>query len=175
MKLTMQQLRQVMNCSEERATIFIEPINLTLERYDIKTPEQIAMFLAQVGHESGGLKYVKEIWGPTLSQQRYEGRKDLGNTQRGDGKRYMGRGLIQITGRANYTRIAKDLDIDCLNFPEILEEPLYAALSAGQYWEWFDLKNESDLKKVTRKINGGYNGLEDRELRYATAIASLNA
>lgn len=168
------ELALVMGCSVERATKFISPINLTLERYNIREKENIAMFLAQIGHESGGLRYVKEIWGPTLVQQRYEGRKDLGNTQPGDGKRFMGRGLIQITGRSNYTRMARDLDIDCVNEPEILESPLYASLSAGQYWEWRGLKNISDVREITKKINGGYNGLADREERYVNALKVLS-
>ncbi len=150
-------------------------INLTLHRYEINTAERIAAFLAQVGHESGRLLYAREIWGPTAAQQRYEGRSDLGNIQRGDGKRYMGRGLIQITGRANYQQVSDALGVDFVSKPELLESTLYASLSAGWYWDsrrlnrWAD---SGDFERITRRINGGVNGLEDR---YALLEAAREA
>lgn len=150
-------------------------INLTLHRYEINTTERITAFLAQVGHESGRLLYAREIWGPTAAQQRYEGRSDLGNVQRGDGKRYMGRGLIQITGRANYQQVSDALGVDFVSKPELLESTLYASLSAGWYWDsrrlnrWAD---SGDFERITRRINGGVNGLEDR---YALLEAAREA
>ena len=150
-------------------------INLTLHRYEINTAERIAAFLAQVGHESGRLLYARETWGPTAAQQRYEGRSDLGNIQRGDGKRYMGRGLIQITGRANYQQVSDALGVDFVSNPELLESTLYASLSAGWYWDsrrlnrWAD---SGDFERITRRINGGVNGLEDR---YALLEAAREA
>ena len=150
-------------------------INLALHRYEIDTPVRIAAFLAQVGHESARLLYAREIWGPTAAQQRYEGRSDLGNIQRGDGKRYMGRGLIQITGRANYQQVSDALGVDFVSKPELLESTLYAALSAGWYWDsrrlnrWAD---SGDFERITRRINGGVNGLEDR---YALLEAAREA
>ena len=150
-------------------------INLTLHRYEINTAERIAAFLAQVGHESGRLLYAREIWGPTAAQQRYEGRSDLGNIQRGDGKRYMGRGLIQITGRANYQQVSDALGVDFVSNPDLLESTLYASLSAGWYWDsrrlnrWAD---SGDFERITRRINGGVNGLEDR---YALLEAAREA
>lgn len=176
MILAMQTLRDVMRCSTERATEFVEPINLALDRYEINTPARIAAFLAQIGHESGGLRYVKEIWGPTVAQQRYEGRADLGNTQPGDGKRFMGRGLIQITGRTNYEAVGRALGIDAVASPEVLESPLYASLSAGWFWSSRNLNalaDEGDMRKLTRRINGGYNGLDDRLARYEIALSAL--
>ena len=150
-------------------------INLTLHRYEINSTERITAFLAQVGHESGRLLYAREIWGPTAAQQRYEGRSDLGNIQRGDGKRYMGRGLIQITGRANYQQVSDALGVDFVSKPELLESTLYASLSAGWYWDsrrlnrWAD---SGDFERITRRINGGVNGLEDR---YALLEAAREA
>lgn len=150
-------------------------INLTLHRYEINSTERITAFLAQVGHESGRLLYAREIWGPTAAQQRYEGRSDLGNVQRGDGKRYMGRGLIQITGRANYQQVSDALGVDFVSKPELLESTLYASLSAGWYWDsrrlnrWAD---SGDFERITRRINGGVNGLEDR---YALLEAAREA
>lgn len=170
-------LRAVMRCSLERATVFVEPLALTMDRYQINTRLRQAAFLAQIGHESGGLKYVREIWGPTLSQQRYEGRKDLGNTQVGDGKRFMGRGLIQLTGRANYVWMSTALDLDFVSSPEALESPLYASLSAGEFWNNRKLNapaDQGDMKLITRRINGGYNGLEDRLARYKIALNEIS-
>lgn len=174
--IKMETLRAVMRCSDELATTYVEPINLTLVRYEITTRLRIAALLAQVGHESGGLRYVREIWGPTPAQQRYEGRADLGNTQPGDGKRYMGRGLIQITGRANYADVGHALGIDAVDAPEVLESPLYAALSAGWYWHTRmlnPLADTGDMAAITRRINGGYNGLQDRMARYERALKAL--
>ena len=174
--ITMEILRAIMRCSEERATIYVEPINLALARYGINTPARIAAFLSQIGHESGGLRYVKEIWGPTAAQQRYEGRVDLGNTQPGDGKRFMGRGLIQVTGRTNYEAVSRALGIDAVASPDVLESPLYASLSAGWFWSSRNLNalaDEGDMRKLTRRINGGYNGLDDRLARYEIALSAL--
>lgn len=172
-KLTETTLARIMGCPIAKASIYTTPIIYTLEHYGIETKEQVAMFLAQTGHETLGLRYVKEIWGPTPQQLRYEDRKDLGNVVEGDGKKYLGRGLIQVTGRANYRKMAESLDIDCEDSPEILEKPLYACLAAGEYWKWHKLKAVSDIEKATRKINGGLNGFSDRYRRYTLALANL--
>lgn len=134
-------------------------------RYQIIGPKRMAAFIAQIGHESGQLQYVREIWGPTAAQLRYEGRADLGNTVTGDGSRYRGRGLIQITGRANYAACGEALGIDLINHPELLEQPQYACLSAAWFWAMKGLNTLADageFNTVTRRINGGLNGLADR-------------
>lgn len=133
-----------------------------MDEYKVNTPIRAQMFFAQIGHESGRLRYVEEI----ASGSAYEGRKDLGNVQEGDGIKFKGRGLIQITGRSNYQRLSKYLDIDLISNPTLLLEPKYAVLSA--YWFWEDNKlnqvaDTGDFRKVTRIINGGFNGLADRE------------
>lgn len=174
--IPMETLRAVMRCTSKLATTYVEPINLTLARYEITTRLRIAAFLAQVGHESGGLRYAREIWGPTAAQVRYEGRRGLGNTQPGDGHRYLGRGLIQITGRANYADVSHALGIDAVDNPEVLESPLYAALSAGWYWHTRmlnPLADTGDMAAITRRINGGHNGLADRMARYNAALEVL--
>lgn len=136
------------------------------------------MFLAQIGHESGSFRFVREIWGPTDAQRRYEGRDDLGNSYPGDGQRYCGRGLIQTTGRANYRRTTEwllKLVPDVPNFeeqPEALELPEWAALSAAAYWHergCNQLADAGDFVAVTKRINGGLNGIEDRQARFARA------
>jgi len=141
-------------------------VNETFDKYQINTKLRMAHFLAQVMHESGGFRWLREIWGPTAAQRGYEGRRDLGNTQSGDGHRFMGRGLIQLTGRHNYQRFSKDLGVDFVSNPQLVEKPPYAIIVAGWYWnsrglnKWADQDN---VRQVTRLINGGYNGLRDRE------------
>lgn len=127
------------------------------------------MFLAQIGHESGELRYVREL----ASGSNYEGRKDLGNTQPGDGVRYKGRGLIQITGRRNYALCGLGLDLPLLENPELLEVPENAAMSAGWFWHNNNLNALADLNlfdKITRRINGGNNGEADRKRIYGLAF-----
>lgn len=156
-----------------RAQKWADPVTAALALYDISEPLEVAHWLSQVGHESGGFVYTKELWGPTPAQVRYEGRKDLGNTVAGDGKRYMGRGLLQVTGRANYVKAAATLNIDCVNHPELLEEPTNAALSACDYWQRTSglrvAAQTDDVLTVTKRINGGTNGLEDRKARLKVA------
>lgn len=170
MLITKQQLAAVFKqASPERIDRFIQPINQTIAKYEINTPQRVRMFLAQVGHESGELRYVKEL----ASGKAYEGRKDLGNVIAGDGVRYKGRGLIQITGRANYASVSAALGQNFVLTPELLEDPLYAAISAGWYWNSRSLNTLADAGQfdlITRKINGGLNGLADRKRLYNLAF-----
>lgn len=154
--------------NRELCAIIID--NLT--EYAVNTSLRIAAFLAQVGHESGRLRYLEEI----ASGEAYEGRKDLGNYYPGDGKRYKGRGLIQITGRANYEAISKDLGVDFVSEPEKLAEPEYAVVSAFWFWNKKKLNELADAERfidITKRINGGTNGLEDRTKLYNKALAML--
>lgn len=165
MFITKQLLKQCLPYAKD-ATIakFLTPLNLTFEKYKINTPKRIAAFLAQIAHESGSFRYVEEI----ASGSAYEGRKDLGNTQPGDGVRFKGRGLIQVTGRTNYEAVGKALQYDFISQPEHLTYPGAATLSAGWFWDsrklndLADLGTEEAFNKITKKINGGYNGKEDR-------------
>lgn len=153
-----------------------ESVRAALNEFDIATPVRIAAFLAQVGHESAGFRHVRELWGPTEQQTRYEGRKDLGNTMPGDGFRFRGRGLIQITGRANYAEASKALRADLLKQPELLEQPMLAARSAAWFWSTRSLNafaDRGDFVGLTRRINGGITGLQDRERRWKIARAAL--
>lgn len=121
-----------------RAAQWAAPMQAACDKYRITEPLDVAAFLATVGVESGRLVYTREIWGPTLAQQGYEPpskkARELGNTQQGDGRKFCGRGLIQVTGRRNYTLAAIGLDLDLVNHPELLEQPVNAALSAAWYW-----------------------------------------
>lgn len=159
--VTISQLLEIMPDAGRRAAVFAGPLNLAMEEFGIITVPRQTSFLSQIAHESLSLLYTAEI----ASGVRYEGRLDLGNTQPGDGKRFKGRGLIQVTGRANYTACMLALDVDCVEHPELLEAPLMAARSAGWFWATHGLNklaDAGDQRAVTKRINGGYNGLAER-------------
>lgn len=173
--------REVLSEYEARMLKFLDPINQTLTKYEISTPERACCFISQVAHESGRLRYVKEL----ATGEAYEGRKDLGNTQAGDGVKFKGRGLIQTTGRSNYLLTGTELGLDLINHPELLELPINAALSAGFFWKRNKLNDICDQapdwthvwkgKAYTRfswltvRINGGLNGYDDRLNYYQLA------
>ena len=141
-----------------RADTYLPIINGWADHFHINTPLRMAHYIAQIAHESGELRYTKEL----ASGKAYEGRKSLGNTQPGDGVRFKGRGLIQITGRANYSAYANYCGFDVVRCPELLERPLGATKSSMWVFQKFgcnDLADQDNLKTIRRKINGGYNGL----------------
>ena len=176
MSITRQQLLQILPNAGPVAGVFVPLLNTAMVRYQIIGQKRIAAFIAQIGHESGQFKYVKEIWGPTAAQARYEGRKDLGNTVAGDGSKYRGRGLIQITGRANYMACGEGLGLDLIKQPELLEKPQHACMSAAWFWATKGLNTLADadqFDKITRRINGGQNGAADRQALYARALKVL--
>jgi putative chitinase len=136
-----------------------------LPQYRINSPLRISHFLAQVGHESMSLTYTEEI----ASGIAYEGRKDLGNTKKGDGIRFKGRGLIQLTGRQNYSDFGNSACLNVLakgNERLISMHPSFALEASLWFWNKRHLNNYADtddLKSITRRVNGGYNGLTDRQ------------
>lgn len=184
-------LKQVMGCTTLLAMKWLAPLNAAMEKYEINTAVRIGAFIAQVGHESGRLQFVREIWNPKQCpwQLRYEGRADLGNTQPGDGFKFRGRGLIQITGRKNYRLCGAALGIPLENKPELLEIPEYAAMSSGWFWvqgAGLNLSNtakarlgegcnlnliadKGDFEGITLAVNGGTNGWADRLALYNKA------
>ena len=148
-------------------------LNDCLNTFKITTKNRVLHFLSQVHHESGGLKWLTEIWGPTSAQKGYEGRRDLGNIQSGDGYRFRGGGALQLTGRYNYTKLA-----DYLHDSRILEGADYVAKnypfsSAGFWWQSNHMNKLCDsgasVREVTKRVNGGYNGLVDRENQFKRA------
>jgi putative chitinase len=176
MPVTAQQLLQILPNAGAKAGVFAPALNTAMGRYQIIGRQRVAAFIAQVGHESGQLLWVREIWGPTAQQARYEGRSDLGNTEKGDGSKYRGRGLIQITGRANYAECGEALALDLINQPELLEQPEHAAMSAAWFWSTLGLNTLADageFERITRRINGGLNGLADRMALWKKAQAVL--
>lgn len=145
-------------------------------------PHQFAHVLAQVMHESGGLVYDREIWGPTAAQKRYEGRKDLGNVQPGDGSKYRGYGPIQVTGRYNVTEffnwcVEQGLNPpDFITFPSLIADSPWAGWSVVWYWETRNLNryaDSNDIEMITRRVNGGLNGYADRLDYYDRAALVL--
>lgn len=175
-QLTAQTLRAAVGCTAELADIYADHLADACALNDINTPVRLAAFLAQVGHESGSLKHTSELWGPTDAQRTYEGRKSLGNTQIGDGYYFRGRGLIQCTGRANMTQMAEWLNLDLLSSPELLEQPRWAALSAATWWARHgcnQLADSGDFEALTKRINGGLNGIDDRLKRWERAKAAI--
>ena len=176
MSITQQQLLQILPNAGPVAGVFVPVLNAAMVHYQIIGPKRVAAFIAQIGHESGQLKYVKEIWGPTAAQARYESRKDLGNTVAGDGSKYRGRGLIQITGRANYMACGEGLGLDLVKQPELLEKPQHACMSAAWFWATKGLSTLADagqFDKITQRINGGQNGAADRQALYVRALEVL--
>lgn len=127
---------------------------------------RLAHFMAQLTHESGGFRYMEEI----ASGEAYEGRKNLGNTAPGDGKRFKGRGPIQLTGRGNYRAYGARIGIDLERHPEIAAIPSIGLQTALEYWTINTLNplaDADDVVGITRRINGGTNGLDDRKRRLA--------
>lgn len=178
MEITDKSLLLIFPSARQKAGVFVPALNTAMQRWEIDTPRRIAAFLAQVGHESGQLRYVKE-----LGTDRYLSRYDtgslalrLGNTPQadGDGQRYCGRGLIQITGHNNYLACSMALfgDERLLDLPQLLEQPQWASESAAWFWHsrgLNQLADRSEFNRITRHINGGLNGLEDRLKLWARA------
>ena len=182
MWVTDQQLLNIFPHARSQAGVFISALNTAMSHRNINTPKRIAAFLAQVGHESGQLQYVHEL-GSTQYLSKYDTgtlAARLGNTPEpdGDGQKYRGRGLIQITGRNNYRQCSLGLfgDERLLSLPELLEQPPWAAESAAWFWEQNGLNELADrdqFNSITRRINGGLNGLQDRLELWARARAVL--
>jgi putative chitinase len=182
---------------------WLEPLNETFEKYEINTPARQACFIGQCMHESGGFKLLKEnlnysakglvaTWPSRFPNEEYAkeyARKPeriankvysgrMGNTEEGDGAKYIGRGLIQLTGKDNYKAVTEALGTDLLANPQLLEEPRYAALSAGWFWNKKGLNalaDANDIESMTKRINGGLIGLDDRKAKIAMVSKYLFA
>lgn len=146
----------------------------TLAAYAIETPLRIAHFMGQVAHECAGFRTTEEFASGAI----YEGRTDLGNTEAGDGRRYKGRGLIQLTGRANYRRLGGILSLPLEDQPELAADPQTSLAIACEYWKMRSINDpadQDDLLTVTRRVNGGLKGLEDRRSYLRKAKEALAA
>ncbi|OPA92420.1 lysozyme [Pseudomonas fluorescens] len=180
--MTLGELQQVLPNARSQAGVFIAALNTAMANHQIMTARRVAAFLSQVGHESAQLRYVRE-----LGSDQYLSKYDtgplaarLGNTPEadGDGQKYRGRGLIQITGRRNYLACSQALfgDDRLLQQPELLEQPQWACESAAWFWQsngLNELADKDQFTTITRRINGGLNGLDDRLQLWARAKAAL--
>jgi len=179
---TPEQLRSIMpQLTAERAKLFAPFLAAACKRFGIDSVLREAAFLAQLAHESGEFRWMKEIWGPNKWQLKYEGSASLGNTRSGDGKKFMGRGPIQITGRSNYTACSKGLGLgsQLLERPELLEGPEYGCLAAGWFWNSRNINapaDKGDFHRVTQLINGRRElGYDERLVYYKRALSVLGA
>ena len=180
---------------------WLEPLNTTFAKYDISTPQRQACFIGQCAHESNNFKVLQEnlnysaeglmkTWPSRfpdmataikyahqpqlLANKVYTGR--LGNTQENDGFAYRGRGLIQLTGKELYGNCGSGIGVELLGNPNLLTDPKYAALSAGWFWNRKQinfLADSGDIETMTKRINGGLIGLDDRKVKIAEALAVL--
>jgi len=182
--LTAEQLQVIMpGLSPMRNTQFLPFLQAAMTEFSIERPARAAAFLAQLAHESAQFRFMEEIWGPTAAQRRYEPPSTLattlGNTEAGDGKRFKGRGPIQITGRANYRRFGGLLRIDLVSDPPRAAVADMAFRIAGLFWsrkglnELADLATDDAFREITRRINGGFTGLAERRRFYAAARTVL--
>ncbi|HYO70109.1 MAG TPA: glycoside hydrolase family 19 protein [Archangium sp.] len=171
--ITLEQLRAVMpHLAASKAEEYLPLLNKAMRAGKISTKPRRAAFLAQLAHESGELRWAVEFADGTA----YEGRTNLGNTQKGDGPRYKGRGWIQLTGRANYRAAGKALGLPLEDKPELAAEPAVAFQVAVWFWNsrsLSQLADVGDFENITRRINGGLNGYDARKMYHARALAAL--
>lgn len=167
--LTAEMIKQIVpNSKLEVVGPLVQYFNMNAEKYAINTYWRIVHFIAQAAHESAHFRTLEEY----ASGEAYEGRKDLGNIHPGDGKRYKGRGIFQLTGRTNYRNMGNRLGVDLENNPELAETPKISVLTAMEYWKSRNLNqyaDRDDVDQITRLINGGDNGLADRKKYLAKA------
>ena len=159
-------------CPSRKLKLFFPSIQKALIEGEINTKLRIAAFIAELGHESGQLRYMEEI----ADGSAYEGRKDLGNDKAGDGKKYKGRGPIQLTGKNNYRKFGKSINIDLVSNPYLVATPEYGFRAAVWFWTTHNLNELADngeFDKITRIINGGTNGQQDRRDLYKKALEVL--
>ena len=150
-----------------------------MRKYGINTPLRRAHFLAQMLHETAGLRYLEEVWGPTTQQLKYDPphsvARNLGNTEPGDGFRFRGRGGFMLTGRANYKEYGRVVRKDLLESPDLVSTD-FAMDSAAWFWDkrgLNEIADRDDVRTITRRINGGLTGYSDRQRRLATAKSVL--
>lgn len=154
-----------------KINVYAPLLSKFMAQYKIVGLHREAAFLAAIAHESDNLEKTVED-GNDAYFKRYEGNKNLGNTKPGDGLRFKGRGLIQITGRWNYTALSKTANIDFVASPKLLEEPVAAVISACWFWNFKKLSplaDQDEFKEITRLVNGGYNGWANRQALYLHA------
>ena len=188
--ITADQLVRILDIPEQRADVWCPHIDASMVEFEINTPLRISHFLAQIGHESGGFKYTKEIWTDSPAQRSYEGAERLGNNEPGDGKKFFGRGPVQLTGRRNYKNFGDYIGVDLITQPQLVERMDIGCRSAGWFWKigaginlgsralhalaeryylgngvnLNDIADRDDIETITLCINGGMNEFENRSI-----------
>lgn len=170
--------------AKDTAPLFGKAAAVQFPKYEITTGLRIAHFLAQAAAETDSFHYLREIWGPTDAQKRYEGRRDLGNIIAGDGHRFLGRGIFQVTGRDNYERYGRRLGLDLVGNPQLAEQPETSLAIACLYWDDKRLNQHADrddARAVGNGINRGNpaserlpNGFDRRKAELAKAKRILS-
>jgi putative chitinase len=169
----------------QKLDIYLDPLNEGMREFEINTANRVRAYIPQVLHESESFLYMKEC----ATGQEYEGRKDLGNTQIGDGIKYKGRSPLQITGKENYRLCGLALGLDIVSKPELLEDPIYAFKASAWWWKNHGLNQIADrpeswtyqvkdriytkVQYITKIINGGQNGILEREAFYNLALTVI--
>lgn len=186
--MTEEQLKKIFpQIKPEKLKLYTAAFNEVLPEFHMNTPKRIACFLGQVGHESAQLRYDKELgskWNKKDPKDAnepvgtlYEGRKNLGNTEPGDGPKFIGRGILQLTGRANYTAYGKKLGIDLVGNPDLASDPVVATKIACQYFKdrgLIELSDKLDVDTITERVNGKAKlGLEERKAYTQKALDVL--
>jgi putative chitinase len=181
MLITEQQLKKIYpNIKADKLKVYTDAFNKVFPAYGINTPRRIAAFLGQVGVESGELRYDKELASKYNKKDvtnpyesigtLYEGRKNLGNIQSGDGPKYIGRGILQLTGRTNYTNMSKKIGIDLVDNPELACDPEISTKIACEYFKergLLDLADKWNLDEITRRVNGNAKLHHDLRVQYS--------
>lgn len=185
--MTSQSLSAALKIPLARAAQWAEPLSAAMALYAIDTQARQAAFLAQCGHESGGFQWLRELWGPTPAQKLYEPPSakatELGNTRPGDGFRYRGGGLVQITGRYNFRVMGQKISADLEGNPDLIAEPSHAARSAAQFWTDHNLNayaDSGDFLSICRVVNLGNahttatpNGMANRQALFDSCRGAL--
>jgi len=175
-EITADLLKKIAGASGNKRVVdgLVQYLPDVMDEYEINTRLRIAHFLGQLAHESDHFRTMREY----ASGAAYEGRRDLGNVRAGDGRRFRGRGPIQITGRYNYEKYGKKLGVDLINKPELAETPEIVVKISVQYWTDNNLNalaDKDDVKRITKRINGGYNGLNSRIAMLENAKRAIKA
>ncbi|MDM0002818.1 hypothetical protein QTI24_29800 [Variovorax sp. J22P240] len=172
-ELRLENLRHIMpSLLQQKAEIYLPYLQVVMHEFGINTPLRQAAFLAIIAYESGELTHLEEVWGPNAFQLKYEMNKSLGNTQPGDGKRFKGRGVVMVTGRGNYARFGKLLDMDFISKPELMSTPEVAILIGADFWEERGLNkfaDAGDISGIQRRVSGGVRGLDQLSKYYRRA------
>jgi putative chitinase len=170
------QLLAIMPLAGSRVPMYVQPLNDALDEFGITTPARTAAFLAQIAHESAELRFTLELADGTAYEPPTQNAADLGNTEPGDGPRFKGRGLLQVTGRRNYRDCGAGLGLDLVAHPELLEAPTGACRSAAWFWRGHGLNEAADVDRffaITKTINGGYTHGDERLAYWLRARRAL--